>query len=127
MIEHNQDMNLQDTVKFQNLVTNDGNGFDHISGIFRAPIRGLYFFSVVILSHAGEDMETEIVKNGDGYFRTYSGDSTTWNAGRQSTVLQLDTGDQVWIRILNLVPSVNNGNVRIFGYGFSSFSGFLIF
>ncbi|CAC5384976.1 unnamed protein product [Mytilus coruscus] len=67
MTEHNQNMNLQDTVKFQNLVTNDGNGFDHISGIFRAPVRGLYFFSVVILSHAGEDMETEIVKNGDGF------------------------------------------------------------
>jgi hypothetical protein len=126
MTTHNENLNLQDTVKFQNLLTNDGNGYDHISGIFRAPVTGLYFFNVVIMSHAAEDMETEIVKNGYGIAQTYSGDSTTWNTGTQSTVLFLDIGDQVWIRILSSVPSVNNGNIRIFGAGFSSFSGLLI-
>ena len=70
MTAHNENLNLQDTVKFQNLLTNDGNGYDHISGIFRAPVTGLYFFNVVIMSHAAEDMETEIVKNGDGIART---------------------------------------------------------
>ena len=126
MVQHNENLSLQDTVKFQNLITNDGNGFDCISGIFRAPTAGLYYFNVVILSHVTEDMETEIVKNGVGTVRTYSGDSTTWNSGTQSTTLYLELGDEVWVRILSAVPSVNNGNVRVFGYGFSSFSGFLI-
>ena len=123
---HNENLNLQDTVKFQNLVTNDGNAFDHVTGIFRAPVSGVYYFSVVILSHPANDMETEIVKNGDGIVRTYSGDSKLWKSGTQTTVLYLEVGDQVWIRILDAVPAVNDGNVHVFGYGFSSFSGFLI-
>jgi hypothetical protein len=44
------------------------------------------------MSHATEDIETQIVKNGIALVNTYSGDSTTWNQGSQSIVVHLNVG-----------------------------------
>ncbi|XP_063427138.1 uncharacterized protein LOC134710679 [Mytilus trossulus] len=119
---HKEHLAIHQTIIFENVQTNEGFGYNSSSGVFKASVSGLYYFSVVIMSHATEDIETEIVKNGFPIASTYSGDSTTWNAGTQSTVLHLNVGDSVYIRIYNN-PTVNDGNVRVFGYGWSSFSG----
>jgi hypothetical protein len=125
MDTHKENLAIHQIVKFDRVITNDGFGHDPNSSVFKAPVAGLYYFTVVIMSHAREDIETEIARNGVPVVNTYSGDSTTWNAGPQSTVLSLAAGDSVYIRMLNN-PTVNNGNVRVFGYGWSSFSGFRI-
>ena len=122
---HKEHLAIHQKIIFENVQTNKGLGYNSSSGVFKASVSGLYYFSVVIMSHATEDIETEIVKNGFPIASTYSGDSTTWNAGTQSTVLHLNVGDSVYIRIYNN-PTVNDGNVRVFGYGWSSFSGIRI-
>jgi hypothetical protein len=49
-----------------------GFGYDPNSSVFKAPVAGLYYFTVVIMSHAREDIETEIVRNGVPVVNTYS-------------------------------------------------------
>jgi hypothetical protein len=125
MTKHQENLGINQVVRFDHVITNAGSGFDPVSGIFRPPVSGLYFFTVVIMSHAGEDIETQIVKNGTPLLNAYSGDSTTWNQGSQTTVVHLNVGDDVYIHIHNN-PQVNDGNIRVYGYNWSSFSGFLI-
>lgn len=122
---HLENLGIHQVVVFDNVITNYGSGYDSVSGVFKAPVSGLYFFNVVIMSHAAENIETQIVKNGTPIVSTYSGDSTTWNQGTQSTVLYLNSGDDVYVHIQDN-KGINNGNIRIFGAHWTSFSGFLI-
>ena len=125
MINHQENLGIKQIVRFDHVITNAGSGFDPVTSVFKSPVSGLYFFTVVIMSHATEDIETQMVKNGIALVNTYSGDSTTWNQGSQSTVVHLNAGDDVYIHIQNN-KGVNDGNIRVFGGSWSSFSGFLI-
>ncbi|VDI44093.1 Hypothetical predicted protein [Mytilus galloprovincialis] len=125
LINHQENLSVYQKIRFDYVITNVGSGYNPVTGVFKATVTGLYFFTVVIMSHATEDIETQIVKNGIQIVNTYSGDSTTWNQGSQSVVLQLTAGDNVYIQIQNN-KGVNDGNIRIFGQSWSSFSGFLI-
>ncbi|CAC5398890.1 C1QL [Mytilus coruscus] len=125
LINHQENLSVYQKIRFDYVMTNVGSGYDPAAGVFKATVPGLYFFTVVIMSHATEDIETQIVKNGIQIVNTYSGDSTTWNQGSQSVVLQLNAGDTVYIQIQDN-KGVNDGNIRIFGQSWSSFSGFLI-
>ncbi|XP_063408844.1 collagen alpha-1(X) chain-like [Mytilus trossulus] len=125
MDSHKENLGIGQTVLFEHVITNIGGGLDPNTSIFKAPITGVYHFDVVIMSHHGEDMETEIVKNGNGLVRLYSGNGDTWGVGMQSVVIQMIAGDDVWVRVYNN-PSINDGNIRVFGSLWSSFSGFLV-
>ena len=122
---HQENLGIHQIIRFDKVITNVGGGFDPVSSIFKTPVSGVYFFTVVIMSHAAEDIETQIMKNGTPLVNTYSGDSTTWNQGSQSTVVYLNAGDDVYVHIQDN-KAINNGNVRVFGGTWSSFSGFLI-
>ncbi|XP_071145634.1 uncharacterized protein [Mytilus edulis] len=125
MDSHKENLGIGQTVLFEHVITNIGNGLDPNTSIFKAPITGVYHFDVIIMSHFGEDMETEIVKNGNGLVRLYSGNGDTWGVGMQAIVIQMNAGDDVWVRVYNN-PDVNDGNIRVFGGFWSSFSGFLL-
>ncbi|CAC5398889.1 unnamed protein product [Mytilus coruscus] len=70
---HKEHLTIHQTIIFENVQTNEGLGYNSSSGVFIASVSGLYYFSVVIMSHATEDIETEIVKNGIPIVSTYSG------------------------------------------------------
>ncbi|VDI70172.1 Hypothetical predicted protein [Mytilus galloprovincialis] len=125
MDSHKENLGIGQTVLFEHVITNIGNGLDPNTSIFKAPITGVYHFDVIIMSHLGEDMETEIVKNGNGLVRLYSGNGDTWGVGMQAIVIQMNAGDDVWVRVYNN-RGVNDGNIRVFGEFWSSFSGFLL-
>ena len=122
---HQQNLGIHQTVEFKTVVTNIGSGYNPSSSVFRAPVEGLYYFSVTILSFQGDDMETEIVHNGNGLVYTYSGSESMYGSGSASAVVHLNANDDVWVRILN-VRSVNDGNIRVFYERWSSFCGFRI-
>ncbi|VDI31591.1 Hypothetical predicted protein [Mytilus galloprovincialis] len=125
MTDHQQNLGIHQTVGFQKTVTNVGNGWDGQANVFRAPKAGLYYFSATIMAHSAEDIETELVLKGVPIVYSFDRDKSTHGVGTLSAVLNLALGDDVWIRIYNNL-SVNNGNVRVFGFGWSWFSGFLI-
>ncbi|XP_071147490.1 uncharacterized protein [Mytilus edulis] len=125
MDSHKENLGIGQTVLFEHVITNIGGGFDQNTGTFKAPITGVYHFDVIVMSHSGEDMETEIVKNGQTLVRLYSGNGDTWGVGMQAVVVQMNVGDDVWVRVYDY-PLINSGNVRVFGRLWSSFSGFLL-
>ncbi|XP_071145123.1 uncharacterized protein [Mytilus edulis] len=125
MDSHKENLGIGQTVLFEHVITNIGGGFDQNTGTFKAPTAGVYHFDVIIMSHYGEDMETEIVKNGQTLVRLYSGNGDTYGVGMQAIVVQMNAGDDVWVRVYNN-PGINNGNVRVYGSLWSSFSGFLL-
>ncbi|VDI70170.1 Hypothetical predicted protein [Mytilus galloprovincialis] len=84
--------------------------------VFRAPNAGVYHFDIIIMSHSGEDMQAEIVKNGNGLVRLYSGKGDTWGVGMQALIVQMNAGDDVWVRVFN--TPINIRNVRVFGFLF---------
>lgn len=125
MDSHKENLGIRQTVVFEHVITNIGGGLDPNTSIFKAPITGVYHFDAIVMSHHGEDMETEIVKKGNGLVRLYSGNGDTWGVGMQSVGIQMNAGDDVWVRVLNN-PPINDGNIHVFGSLWSSFSGFLV-
>ncbi|XP_062577002.1 cerebellin-2-like [Saccostrea cucullata] len=118
--DHQMHLMIDSTVHFLKVITNAGNGFDPNTGIFRAPVSGLYLFSASILSLAGHEVRCEIAKNGDVVAYIFSGDNATYSTGTQSVLLDLVQHDEIWIKI------TNNNDVHVLGGGWSSFIGVLI-
>ncbi|CAG2236845.1 C1QL [Mytilus edulis] len=98
---------IHQIVEFPKTITNEGNAWDSRTSTFKSPRAGLYYFSASIMSHQGEDIETELVRNGIGLIYSYDGDKGTLGVGSLSGVLKLNPGDDVWIRIYNN-PNVND-------------------
>ncbi|XP_048730477.2 cerebellin-2-like [Ostrea edulis] len=118
--DHQEHMGIDHTVHFPSVITNDGNGLDPFTSVFRAPTSGLYLFSASILSERGQEVRCAFVKNCDAIAYIFSGDSSTHSNGAKSVLLDLSTNDDVWIKI------VGYNDVKIYGGAWSSFMGVLI-
>jgi hypothetical protein len=91
------------TLVFDHVVTNAGNGYDPQTGFFTAPVAGYYAFSIVIMEPNGAthpDLSVEVVKNGAivdmAYVHNEPSDLT--EQGSTHAVVHLAAGDRVWIR-----------------------------
>ncbi|XP_062571416.1 complement C1q tumor necrosis factor-related protein 3-like, partial [Saccostrea cucullata] len=94
--DHQMHMGIDHTVHFPKVITNVGNRFDPFTGIFRAPVSGLYLINASILSHSGQEVRCAITKNGGDIANIFSGDSTTYSTGAKSVLLDLVANDEVW-------------------------------
>ncbi|XP_061178916.1 cerebellin-2-like [Saccostrea echinata] len=114
-----KDTNLGDSqiVKYDNVITNYGDGYDKWTGIFTAPMEGLYVFSCTIMAYDKNSIHIQIVQGGR-VISTIHSDSTPWNQASETVVLVLKRGDNVWTR------QTGHGH-RIHG-DYNLFSGFLI-
>ncbi|KAJ8311024.1 hypothetical protein KUTeg_011425 [Tegillarca granosa] len=85
-------------IEYDNVITNLGNAYDPRHGHFTAPVKGLYLFSVTLMSSYGSnpnDLNAELVKNGVQTIPLYatSLDSDSTSA---TVLLTLNAGDMVW-------------------------------
>ena len=116
---HQSHMGIGQAVQFHKIVTNDGNGFDQNTGIFRAPVSGLYLFSASMLNHSGLELRCALVHNGNTVAKIFAGDGTTYSTGSKSILLNLSPNDDVWVMI-------THESDNVFGDSWSSFMGVLI-
>ena len=89
-------MHRYETLKFDNIVTNQGSAYNKTSGHVVAPVQGLYQFSISALSggvNDASDMGFDVMKNGN-----IVGNVWCHNAGNLVLNLVLSKGDRVWIR-----------------------------
>ncbi|XP_054891378.1 complement C1q-like protein 2 [Poeciliopsis prolifica] len=120
---HTGPFNTDITLIFRNVVTNIGNAYNPNTGLFTAPVRGVYHFEFHIHGHGSSSNPTSAVlyKNGEHIFMAW----TTHPAGDQKASngvsLLLEIEDVVFLRML--------ANSRIYDNTdrHTTFSGHLLF
>ena len=104
------------TVIFDGVLTNDGNGYDDRTGVFTCPVAGNYM--IVVDSHSPGPTCLQIYLNRSKvaslYVSTYH-ESKTYLQMSRTVILKLQKGDRV--KVVNL--SIGTIHHR----GFSGFSG----
>ncbi|XP_071147617.1 complement C1q-like protein 3 [Mytilus edulis] len=109
-------------VKFDKLWTNTMNAYDVTTGVFTAPIPGLYHFAAVLMSVSGKSLFLHLWHNDTntaGSFTIGDGHKT----GSFDVVFKLKKGDRVYIRCSS---SCNGQKIYSSNNNYSTFSGYLI-
>ncbi|XP_052820735.1 complement C1q-like protein 4 [Mya arenaria] len=110
----------QHTIKFDYAETNVGNAYHTHTGVFIAPLKGMYVFHASAMSAPGQDQYLTFMK--DGRLVSYVYPDARGTSGYQSSsnlwVLELDVGSETWLQ--------TSGAGQIHGNNFTTFSGFLL-
>lgn len=112
-------MKNQEIVIFDKVSLNDGNAYNKTSGIFTAPMDGIYSFTWSILTQGGKYFVSDIVRNGHKVASNYSDGRghNGWPMSTSHVYIKMKKGEKVWIRA--------QSNYGHFAYGghWCSFSG----
>ncbi|XP_055042201.1 C1q-related factor [Misgurnus anguillicaudatus] len=111
-----------EVLKFNNVITNLGGGYDSSTGTFTCKTPGAYHFSYHIVK-SGQSLRVDLILNDQTVVASaLAVDALHTDTASNSAVLQLKTGDRVFVRL-------NNGELvkREAENRFSTFSGFLLY
>ncbi|CAJ1085919.1 complement C1q-like protein 4 [Xyrichtys novacula] len=113
--------NTDTTLIFRKVNTNIGNAYNSATGIFTAPVAGVYYFSMFFHAGGGRRAFLYLYKNSEVMLDSSDHASSTDTAdnGGNAGFLQLQRGDQVYVRL----PANCHvwANERV-----TTFSGFLV-
>ncbi|MCI4377750.1 hypothetical protein PGIGA_G00207280 [Pangasianodon gigas] len=111
------------TVVYKSALTNIGNAYDTETGIFTAPVRGVYYFNIVVFNANSLATGVHIMKNGArvaAITDNVPGQDSEDTASNSVTLL-LEKGDQIYNHLLvNRKIYTDSGNRN-------SFSGHLLY
>ncbi|XP_059210108.1 complement C1q-like protein 2 [Centropristis striata] len=113
--------NIATTLMYKTVITNIGNAYNPSTGIFTAPVSGLYYFT--IFYHAGGQSVAHLTlyKNNEVVVITsdHTSASDTADNGGNALFVQLQSRDQVYVRM--------DANAHVWGNDqHTTFSGFLV-
>jgi len=117
---HVTGLGTNQAILFDHVTTNVGNAYSGRTGIFSSPTNGTFFFLSSVMTHGGQYLEAEIVKNGANVALMISQDAQ-FEQGTNGVVVNLQEGDEVWVR------HVTNQGSSVYGGNWCSFLGFQIF
>ena len=115
------------TLIFDTVKTNAGNGYSKFSGLFTAPVSGLYAFTCSItMNGPGEYASYEIIKNADivGTFFADADENNEYRSSSMTVILSLQVGDALFVRTSSTYTP--HGNVHSSTNARSSVAGWLI-
>nr|XP_046229451.1 complement C1q tumor necrosis factor-related protein 3-like [Scatophagus argus] len=116
---HHGPFNTETTLVFRKVMTNIGNGYNPNTGIFTAPVKGLYYIRFTGCVGSSGAMNTALIKNGQNMFAIYDSRGTHGSASNGMTMV-LEPGDQLSITLWPGKSIFDQSRL-------STFSGFLIF
>ncbi|XP_005952871.1 complement C1q-like protein 3 [Haplochromis burtoni] len=112
--------NTDVTMIYDHTFVNIGNAYSPVTGIFTAPVSGVYFFT--IFSHSGGERKTWLLlyKNNEVILHIHDHQSTdTADNGGNAAFLQMQQGDTVYVRLKEGTHVYKARTV-------TTFSGFLV-
>uniref|UniRef100_A0A671Y0T9 Complement C1q-like protein 2 n=1 Tax=Sparus aurata TaxID=8175 RepID=A0A671Y0T9_SPAAU len=114
-------INIDITLVYKNVFSNTGS-YNPATGIFTAPVRGVYYFSFSGFSLSTRSMDLVLMKNRKPMiYATNHPDGRHYEPATNGMTLQLDVGDQVYVRLRQDTWIYDNGNNH------STFIGYLLF
>ena len=115
------------TIIFDKVITNTRHCYDTNTGIFTSPRKGVYVFEMALMVSPGIDQYLEFTKDGQSVMLNFGHSCGTqlYQSSSRTVTLELEKDSKVWIRtILGSTPP--HGAGRVHGYGFSTFSGWML-
>ncbi|XP_056323561.1 complement C1q-like protein 4 [Danio aesculapii] len=114
--------NTEVTLVYQDVFVNEGRAYNSATGIFTAPVKGVYFFMFSGHNRSSKAMGLRLMKNGQQMITVYnhpSGDR--YETASNSISLTLEQGDHVYMRLRQNTWVFDNENDH------TSFNGHLLF
>ncbi|XP_076144458.1 complement C1q-like protein 4 [Alosa pseudoharengus] len=107
---------------FEKVITNVGNAYNANTGVFTAPVKGLYYFRYSGRATSSKDMGLSIFKGSSRIVSSYDHHSGDTNDSISNGVaLELDIADVVYMRLW-----INSWIFVDRRYNYCTFSGFLV-
>ncbi|GAB1603188.1 caprin-2-like, partial, partial [Argonauta hians] len=113
--QHLNNVKVNETIVFDNIVTNFGNAYNPETGIFISPMKGTYQFFVKILSGFNEKVETALIANNIEVTRLYSGAQHAHGSSSAAVFIALDKGEEVYVKALYQKSNHIHGVYSTFG------------
>ncbi|XP_062590573.1 complement C1q-like protein 3 [Saccostrea cucullata] len=107
-------------VKYDAILTNDGNGYDDKTGVFVCPVAGTYMFVVDTLCHVDIWLAIKVNKKAVANVHRRINDEKIWVQLSRTVIVKLKRGDHV--KVENTGPSI-----KIDHGGYSGFTGTLVY
>ncbi|XP_071174576.1 complement C1q tumor necrosis factor-related protein 3-like [Mytilus edulis] len=85
-------------IKYDIIVTNVGKAYSSTSGIFHAPITGIYSISFSIMGQPNNSIYGNLYHNGMQIIRIYTKGDNRHEVASQTVYLKLVKRDEVWIQ-----------------------------
>ncbi|XP_063433864.1 complement C1q-like protein 3 [Mytilus trossulus] len=118
-----KDLNLElsQTIVFDHVYTNIGNGYNPKTGKFMVPLNGLYRFGSTGMSQSKDIVHLQMNKNGVEVARSTA--QQNYNTADMEAILELEKGDSIEVTRRR---NSNKQTERLHGNRLASFTGFLI-
>jgi len=116
-------VHVNHTLIFVDVITNKGQTYDPLTGVFTCTVSGIYVFSQNIEASKNNFISTRIRKNGIVYSFIEAIGTSHWEAtGYNSAILEVNRGDRVWVEVFGV-----SSDIPIPYKPYVSFSGFLLY
>ena len=111
------------SVIFDNVITNEGSGYNNATGNFTCAEPGIYVFFLNVMTLYNKYVEVELLNNGNRFLIQFSRDASGYDNGSNLGVIRLAKGDTVWARVHWHIETDKDDIMR---QEWTTFSGFLL-